>query len=109
MGFFTGSMLLIIAASAGSLAANIGLNTLQSWYDPLYADSFWGSPGLSAQDNARLAQEEAEVDALMRDEAPDAAAPAEGKTQSLALPPGLRCAGAIGRDCGRGVAMLSAQ
>lgn len=106
MGFLTGSMLLIIAASAGSLAANIGLNTLQSWYDPLYLDSFWGSAGLSEQDSARLAREEAEVDVLMRD---DAAAPPSGSEQSLALPPGVRCDGVAGRACAKLRTMLAAR
>lgn len=75
MGFLSGSVLLIIAASAGSLAANVGLNTLQSWYDPMYLDWFWGSRGLSPEGSAQLAREEARVRALMQDDAAAQPAP----------------------------------
>jgi hypothetical protein len=99
MGFLSGSVFLLLAASVGSLAANIGLNTLQSWYDPLYADVFWEAPGLSHDAEARLAREEAEVDHLTQDQGPAASVP--DRRASVALSHAEACGNGIAAACAR--------
>jgi hypothetical protein len=55
------------ATIAANLAFDVGINTLQNWYDTVYEDAFWSkrvkdSPALRA-----LAVEEAEIDRLMNE------------------------------------------
>lgn len=59
---------LIVAASImGGVALDIGVNTLQDWYDTFYQDAFWAHRGISPELDAQLAREEAEIDRLMRE------------------------------------------
>lgn len=58
----------IVAASVfGSLAVDIGVNTLQNWYDTFYQDAFWSGRRISPELEAQLAREEAEIDRLIRE------------------------------------------
>lgn len=58
---------LIVAASIfGTLAVDIGVNTLQNWYDTFYQDAFWSGRRVSPELEAQLAREEAEIDQLIR-------------------------------------------
>jgi hypothetical protein len=55
------------ATIVANLAFDVGINTLQSWYDTVYEDAFWGkrvkdSPALRALD-----VEEAEIHRLMNE------------------------------------------
>ncbi|WP_431855945.1 hypothetical protein [Azospirillum sp.] len=59
---------LIVAGSIlGTVALDIGVNTLQNWYDTFYADAFWSGHQISPELQAQLAREEAEIDRLIRD------------------------------------------
>ncbi|PWC31247.1 hypothetical protein [Azospirillum sp. TSO35-2] len=58
---------LIVAASIlGGVAMDIGVNTLQNWYDTFYQDAFWSNRQISPELKAQLAKEEAEIDQLIR-------------------------------------------
>jgi hypothetical protein len=55
------------ATIVANLAFDVGINTLQNWYDTVYEDAFWSkrvkdSPALRA-----LAVEEAEIHRLMNE------------------------------------------
>ena len=75
MGAVAFAALLIGASIAANLSVDVGVNTLQNWYDTVYADAYWShrvsdTPALRA-----LAREEAEIDRLLReDETGDTAA-----------------------------------
>jgi hypothetical protein len=56
---------IVAATLAANVALDVGINTLQNWYDTVYGDAFWSkrvkdSPALRA-----LAVEEAEINQLM--------------------------------------------
>lgn len=59
--------LIVVGSILGTVALDIGVNTLQNWYDTFYADAFWSSRQISPELEAQLAREEAEIDRLIRD------------------------------------------
>ncbi|HEX3497727.1 MAG TPA: hypothetical protein VHT04_00235 [Stellaceae bacterium] len=59
---------IIGATIVANLAFDVGINSLQNWYDTVYTDAFWSgrvkdSPALRA-----LAAEEAEINRVMSDD-----------------------------------------
>jgi hypothetical protein len=59
------------ATIVANLAFDVGINTLQNWYDTVYEDAFWSkrvkdSPALRA-----LAVEEAEIRQMIGEDSPD--------------------------------------
>lgn len=70
---------LVGATIVANLAFDVGINTLQNWYDTVYEDAFWtkrvkDSPALRA-----LAAEEAEINQLMGEDFPTETTPGEAK------------------------------
>ena len=61
------AVLIVTASILGGVAMDIGVNTLQNWYDTFYQDSFWSSRHISPELAAQLAREEAEIDELIRE------------------------------------------
>lgn len=61
------TVLVVVASILGGVAMDIGVNTLQNWYDTFYQDSFWSNRRISPELEAQLAREEAEVDRLIRE------------------------------------------
>jgi hypothetical protein len=61
---------LAIAIVTGSIAFDVGINTLQGWYDPVYESSFWSHRVKDSPALRELAQEEAEINRLMGDDFP---------------------------------------
>jgi hypothetical protein len=62
------------ATIVANLALDVGINTLQNWYDTVYVDAFWSkrvkdSPALRA-----LAVEEAEIKQMIGEDLPGEAA-----------------------------------
>jgi hypothetical protein len=55
---------------AGHIAFNVSINTLQSWYDTVYEDSFWTNRVKDSPVLRDLAREEAEINRLMSDDFP---------------------------------------
>ncbi len=59
----------VVAASLlGTVVIDVGMNTLQNWYDTFYADALWSSRPVNGDLDRQLKKEEAEIDALMREE-----------------------------------------
>lgn len=59
----------VVAASLlGTVVIDVGMNTLQNWYDTFYADALWSSRPINGDLDRQLKKEEAEIDALMREE-----------------------------------------
>ncbi|CAO3403234.1 hypothetical protein GBZ48_18845 [Azospirillum melinis] len=60
------TVLVVTASLLGGVAMDVGMNTLQNWYDTFYQDAFWSSRKVSPELEAQLAREEAEIDRLIR-------------------------------------------
>ncbi|MEJ0019343.1 MAG: hypothetical protein WDN25_22885 [Acetobacteraceae bacterium] len=65
-----GALSLTAAIVAGTFIAGItfdmGVNALQNWYDVVYQDAFWSHHPVDTPAMRDLAQEEREIDRLMR-------------------------------------------
>ncbi len=59
---------LVAATILGSVAMDVGMNTLQNWYDTFYADALWSSRPINGELDLQLKKEEAEIDRLMRED-----------------------------------------
>jgi hypothetical protein len=59
---------LAAAIIAGNVVFDIGINTLQNWYDTVYEDSFWTHRVKDSPALRELAREEAEIERLMNDD-----------------------------------------
>lgn len=60
------TVLVVTASLLGGVVMDVGMNTLQDWYDTFYQDAFWSSRKVSPELEAQLAREEAEIDRLIR-------------------------------------------
>ncbi|WP_042689881.1 hypothetical protein [Azospirillum sp. B506] len=60
------TVLVVTASLLGGIAMDVGMNTLQNWYDTFYQDAFWSNRTVSPELEAQLAREEAEIDRLIR-------------------------------------------
>ncbi|BAI74722.1 hypothetical protein AZL_b00590 (plasmid) [Azospirillum sp. B510] len=61
------TVLVVTASLLGGVVMDVGMNTLQDWYDTFYQDAFWSSRKVSPELEAQLAREEAEIDRLIRE------------------------------------------
>lgn len=63
------TVLVVTASLLGGVMMDVGVNTLQNWYDTFYQDAFWSSRKtvISPELDAQLKREEAEIDRLIRD------------------------------------------
>ncbi|PWC90113.1 hypothetical protein TSH100_03785 [Azospirillum sp. TSH100] len=61
------TVLVVTASILGSVAVDVGVNTVQNWYDTFYQDAFWGNRKNSPELEAQLAKEEAEINRLIRE------------------------------------------
>ncbi|KAA0595190.1 hypothetical protein J2848_003616 [Azospirillum lipoferum] len=70
------TVLVVTASILSSVAVDVGVNTVQDWYDTFYQDAFWSSRKNSPELEAQLAKEEAEINRLIREsDAMNGAAP----------------------------------
>lgn len=60
------TVLVVTASLLGGVVMDVGMNTLQNWYDTFYQDAFWSSRKVSPELEAQLAREEAEIDRLIK-------------------------------------------
>ena len=68
MGPILFAALVITTSVVTSISLDIGVNTLQNWYDTMYSDAFWSSRPTDSPTLRALAKEEAEIDQLMREQ-----------------------------------------
>jgi hypothetical protein len=68
MGPFLLAALVVGTSIVTSISMDIGVNTLQNWYDTVYADAFWSSRPADSPALRALAKEESEIDRLMREQ-----------------------------------------
>lgn len=68
MGPILFAALVITTSVVTSISLDIGVNTLQNWYDTVYADAFWSSRPTDSPALQALAKEEAEIDRMMREQ-----------------------------------------
>ncbi|AWK86932.1 hypothetical protein [Azospirillum thermophilum] len=68
MGSASLTALVITASVLGSVAVDVGMNTLQDWYQTFYADALWGNRPATSELDHQLRKEEAEIDRLMRED-----------------------------------------
>lgn len=61
------TVLVVTASILGSVAVDVGVNTVQNWYDTFYQDAFWNSRQISPELEAQLAKEEADINRLIRE------------------------------------------
>ncbi len=61
------TVIVVTASILSSVAVDVGVNTVQNWYDTFYEDAFWGSRQISPELEAQLAREEADIDRLIRE------------------------------------------
>ncbi|WP_448191856.1 hypothetical protein [Azospirillum sp. sgz301742] len=61
------AVLIVTASILGGVVMDVGVNTLQNWYDTFYQDSFWSGRRNSPELEAQLAREEAEVSRLINE------------------------------------------
>jgi hypothetical protein len=104
MGLFSLPALVVVGSLLGSMAIDVGLNTLQNWYDVIYADAFWSYRPGDVTTLAGLHAEEGQIDALMR---------SDGFAASGLEPEEIDLADALGRtattDVGAGFTSAAAQ
>ena len=61
------TMAAVVALSVfGSLAVDVGLNTLQDYFHVFYQDAYWETSGRNAQVETRLKDEEREVEQVFQ-------------------------------------------
>ncbi|RJF84122.1 hypothetical protein D3877_05825 [Azospirillum cavernae] len=68
MGPFSLTTAVVAASLLGTVVIDVGMNTLQNWYDTFYADALWSSRPVNGELDRQLKKEEAEIDKLMREE-----------------------------------------
>lgn len=61
------TVLVVTASILGSVAVDVGVNTVQNWYDTFYEDAFWSNRRISPELEAQLAKEEADINRLIRE------------------------------------------
>jgi hypothetical protein len=73
MGPIAFAALIIGSSFVASLTFDIGVNSLQNWYDTIYQDAFWSYRVTDSPALRDLAREEAEIDRLLREDETGAA------------------------------------
>ena len=68
MGAVAFAALLIGASIAANLSVDVGINTLQNWYDTVYADAYWSHRAKDTPALRALALEEAQIDRLLKED-----------------------------------------
>jgi hypothetical protein len=66
MGMFSMAGLVAVGAIFGGIVMDVAINTLQDWYQVVYADALWANRVLDSQALRDLAVEEARVNELLR-------------------------------------------
>ncbi|MEP9378354.1 hypothetical protein ABLE91_16685 [Aquabacter sp. CN5-332] len=57
---------LLFGAVLGTVTVDVGMNTMQNYYDTFYADAFWEHAGQNAEVERRLADEERQIDLMFQ-------------------------------------------
>lgn len=68
MEAFSLTALVVAASITGTVIFEVGVNTLQGWYDTFYEDAFWSGRPVNGATDRQLKKEEAEIDRLMRED-----------------------------------------
>ena len=68
MGPIALAAIVIGTSFIASLTFDIGVNSLQNWYDTVYQDAFWSYRVTDSPALRDLAREEAEIDRLLRED-----------------------------------------
>jgi hypothetical protein len=76
MGPIALAALVIGSSFLASLTFDIGVNSVQNWYDTIYQDAFWSYRVTDSPALRDLAREEAEIDRLLREDETGAASAA---------------------------------
>jgi hypothetical protein len=77
MGTLALAAVVIGTSFVASLTFDIGINSLQNWYDTMYQDAFWSYRVTDSPALQDLAREEAEIDRLMREPGGEFASPGQ--------------------------------
>ena len=67
MGSFAVAALIAGAALIGTITVDVGVNTVQNYYEVFYADALWSSRDKNSPVLDHLAREEAEINRLLHD------------------------------------------
>lgn len=59
------TVFIVTASILSSVAVDVGVNTIQNWYDTFYQDAFWSNQQISPELETQLAKEEADINRLI--------------------------------------------
>ncbi len=82
MGTLSVASMIAIGSFLGSITFDVAINTMQNWYDVVYADAFWSNRVTDSPTLRQLAQEEAAINRMLQ------GTEFEGKQITLAERPG---------------------
>ncbi len=68
MGPLSLTAAIIVGTFVASLTLDVGINAMQNWYDVVYRDAFWAHHPHDTPAMRNLAQEERDIDRLMREQ-----------------------------------------
>ncbi len=66
MGTLSAASMIALGSFLGAVTFDVAINTMQDWYDVVYADAFWSSRVTDTPALRQLAQEEVMINRLLQ-------------------------------------------